>query len=298
MRSESDKSIEELELSKNKVALDQLKAKCEDRNTTISALVKSLVILEKRMLSVQKENESLRQKLSKASIAHRKDQERENNDASFVAELERKDADIKAHKKEVESVKKRESELIMELAQSREKACLKEIEAIRRLSQLQEFTDQKEMTGNFQDYELSLSEEIGELRKQLVSFEGDSASKLKCGLLFQLQNIQENDSLKKIKAQLMDQRKRFSDHEKELKSSVSQNSIHEKHISSLKEEILHLKTQIDSYKSEIELIKSNTSSKDMHEEIQRIQEESEIFAGQVIEQDEEILRLNAVCSEN
>ena len=27
----------------------------------------------------------------------------------------------------------------------------------------------------------------------------------------------------------------------------------------------------------------------MHEEIQRIQEESEIFAGQVIEQDEEIL---------
>ena len=195
-----------------------LKEKLEDRDTTISVLVKSSRGLEQRISELEEELHSLRSRKNGHYGGHYNDYDDEDEELEDLR-------DALADYKEVES------RLLQELSLTKKQLNFAESE----IARLQEVVDDEISCGDYQHY-----------RRQ----------------------IQERDDAVSALVQ----------------QSMSQESENHK----LQQRIRSLTSELESLRSE-----KHGSTGQLRQELRRLQQESEIFAGQIIEQDEELEALRA-----
>jgi chromosome segregation ATPase len=198
-----------------------LKEKLEDRDTTISALVKSSVVLEKKISELSGELENLRQDQETAV---------QSIQARSASDVEDAQDEVKELREALEDYKEVELRLVHELSQSKKQLKFAEAE----ISRLQEVMD-------------------------------DDGS---CDSHHYRRQIQERDDA--------------------VSALVQQSMTHESKMQELQKRLQSATQELEAMREE-----RKRSSVQLKAELRRLHQESEIFAGQIIEQDEELEALRA-----
>ncbi|KAL7470415.1 hypothetical protein ACHAXS_010654 [Conticribra weissflogii] len=225
--------VSSLEKEKNMIE-NELRAKIEDRDNTISTLVESSNSQEKKLVSLKAEVDHLQSQIE-AKVS---------SEGELKQHVTRLEAAIKkdSHCKEIESLKSKISDLQMELSDAR---------------------------GN-----------LAAVSEELECAHG------------QLRVTKSKPQVKDLAAKLA-----AADHALRMSKEENEEKIRERDtaISNLLDSVQVNETTISSLRAEIQELKQKLNN--TTEESRRLQHESEIFAAQVIEQDEELEEMKTKLAE-
>lgn len=213
----------------------KLREKLEDRDTTISALVKSSVTQEQKVSTMKAEVELLKKKL-----------ENSKSGGSSTPELE--------------AVRRR-----------REAEYLDEIE------RLNTSLDASKAVEN------RLVHSASSLERKLVELEAENR---------RLQDRMNSDASGRALSPLSDHQEKLQERDSAIATLVKQSMALEQQVAALKTENSSLKTENEGRSNDAKNFAGPSWA-----EVRRLQKESEIFAGQIIEQDEEMESLRSAVEE-
>lgn len=227
---------------KLRLEIKSLKGKLSDRDTTITATLRTSFLQDQKIESLEKQVKTLKERIG--------DEDYQDNDDSEPLDIPILRPDPTC----ASSQASQDPQL--------------EVQTLRRSVQ------------NHLKTQKSLSEEVSKLRKQLTESNE--------------RNVQETaeGTVSQLTSQIEEYKTKIRERDGAIQSLVKSSITQEQQIAALREEVTDLK----NVRSDDDL-KVNKKNGPTWQEVERLQQEGEIFAGQIIEQDEEIENLRTLLNE-
>jgi chromosome segregation ATPase len=218
----------------------ELQEKLNDRDTTISALVKSSIAQEQKLMSLKSELSTIRSEL----------------DRNGGTEVE-----------------------------------LEAVRAARAADNVEELEELRSALVDYKQVEARLSREIALLRKERDAAEKEARRLKELSKGKFANGAHRHDHQREIDEINTESEEKLRERDSAIANLVKQSVAQEEQVAKFQNQIASLTNELEALRAENEMLEKRGKGKNSGpswEEVRRLRKESEIFAGQIIEQDEEM----------